>query len=164
MQRNLQMKNLVSLSFSAEDLTALDAALIVIEEKLAGLVSLTPAQVRSLAKMGEKSEVFCRSVLQVLGQNPQVVTPALGLPEANADLAALDALRPRLRRLKLLTTRGEDTLQALGADVMSAALEGYALLKVSGRSSGLEDQRRELGSRFSRSARPEEVEEAAEPV
>ncbi|GAB3513879.1 hypothetical protein [Pseudoxanthomonas daejeonensis] len=159
------MKNLVSLSFSAEDLAALDAALLVIEQKLGGLVSLTTAEVRGLAKMGEKSEVFCRSVLQVLQQNPQVVTPALGLPEANDDLAALDALRPRLRRLKLLTTRGEDTLLALGADVMSAALEGYALLKVSGRASGLEDQRRELGSRFARAGRKEdEDEEAVEPV
>ena len=137
----------------------------MVEEKLAGLVSLSPPEVRGLAKMGEKSEVFCRSVLQVLEQNPQVVTPALGLDEANADLATLDALRPRLRRLKLLTTRGEDTLLALGADVMSASLEGYALLKVSGRASGLEDQRRELGStRFARGPRREEVEPAAEPA
>lgn len=159
------MKNLISLSYSAEDLAALDAALLVVEEKLAGLVSLTPAQVRSLAKMGEKSEVFCRSVLEVLEQNPQVVTPALGLSEAQADLVALDALRPRLRRIKLLTTRGEDTLLALGADVMAAALEGYALLKVSGRASGLEDLRRELGStRFARSPRREEEEAAAEPA
>ncbi len=159
------MKNLISLSYPAEDLAALDAALLVVEEKLANLVSLTPAQVRSLAKMGEKSEVFCRSVLEVLEQNPQVVTPALGLPEAKADLAVLDALRPRLRRLKLLTTRGEDTLLALGADVMSASLEGYALLKVSGRASGLEDQRRELGSvRFGRGPRREEEDEAAETV
>lgn len=159
------MKNLVSLSFSTEDLAALDAALLVVEEKLATLVSLTPEQVRSLFKMGDKSEVFCRSVLQVLEQNPQVVTPALGLSEANADLAALDALRPRLRRLKLLTTRGEDTLVALGADVMAAALEGYALLRVSGRASGLEDQRRELGSRFARSApREEEDGDGPDPV
>jgi len=159
------MKNLVSLSFSTEDLLALDEALGVIEGKLAGMVSLTPSQVRSLAKMGEKSEVFCRNVLQVLDQNPQVVTPALGLPEANGDLAALDALRPRLRRIKLLSTRGEDTLLALGADVMSAALEGYALLKVSGRASGLEDQRRDLGTRFERTSRREdEAAEEAEPA
>lgn len=158
------MKNLVTLSFPPDDLAAVDAALAVIEARLSGLVSLAPEQVRSLAKMGEKSEVFCRNVLQVLEQNPQVVTPALGLAEATADLAALDALRPRLRRLKLLTTRGEDTQLALGADVMSAALEGYALLKVSGRTLGLEDQRRELGSRFERSARRTEEAPAAEPA
>lgn len=148
------MKNIVSLALTAEDLAAVDAALLVVEERLSGLVSLTPKEVRGLAKMGEKSEVFCRSVLQVLEQNPQVVTPALRLNEAKQDLANLDELRPRLRRLKLLVTRGEDTLLALGADVMSAALEGYALLKVSGRSAGLENQRRELGStRFDRPGR-----------
>jgi hypothetical protein len=51
---------------------------------------------------------------------------------------------------------------ARGADVMAAALEGYALLRVSGRASGLEDQRRELGSRFARSA-PREVEDEEGP-
>jgi hypothetical protein len=117
------VKNLVSLSFSDEDLAAVDTALGVIEEKLAPLLSLAPDEVRGLFKMGEKSEVFCRSVLQVLDQNPQVVPQALDLDEATADLATLDALRPRLRRLRLLATRGEDTSVALGADVMAAALE-----------------------------------------
>jgi hypothetical protein len=159
-----KVKNLVSLSFPPEDLAAMDAALAVLADTLSSLVSLLPEQVRSLFKMGEKSEVFCRSVLQVLEQNPQVVTPTLGLPEAQADLAALDGLRPRLRRLKLLATRGDDTQLALGADVMSAALEGYALLKVSGRALGLEDQRRELGSRFERSARREAEVQTAEPA
>ncbi len=82
-----------SLSYSAEDLAALDAALLVVEQKLAGLVSLTSAEVRGLAKMGEKSEVLCRSVLQVLEQYPQVVTPALGLPAANGE-AGWRGLRP----------------------------------------------------------------------
>ena len=147
------MKNLVSLSFSEEDLAAVDTALGVIEEKLAPLLSLAPDEVRGLFKMGEKSEVFCRNVLQVLDQNPQVVPQALDLDEATADLATLDALRPRLRRLRLLATRGEDTSVALGADVMAAALEGYALLRVSGKASGLEDQRRELGGKRFRGPR-----------
>ena len=155
------MKNLVSLSFSEEDLAAVDTALGVIEQKLAPMLSLAPDEVRGLFKMGEKSDVFCRSVLQVLEQNPQVVPQALDLEEANADLATLDALRPRLRRLRLLATRGEDTSVALGADVMSAALEGYALLRVSGKASGLEDQRRELGGKRFRGARKLGAEAAA---
>lgn len=35
---------------------------------------------------------------------------------------------------------------------MSFALEGYGLLRVSGKNQGLEDLRRELGTRFARGA------------
>ncbi|RYG31611.1 MAG: hypothetical protein EON93_12645, partial [Burkholderiales bacterium] len=82
-------QNLVSMSLSEAQLQAADAALATLEEVFAPLVSLDVEQVRGLFKMGEKSEVFCRNVLLVLSQNPQIVTPALGLPEAQLDLAAL---------------------------------------------------------------------------
>ena len=36
---------------------------------------------------------------------------------ARADLAALDALRPRVARLKRLNSRGNDTLIAIGSDL-----------------------------------------------
>jgi hypothetical protein len=53
-----------------------------------------------------------------------------------------------LLRLARLSARGSDTEMALGSDVMSAALEGYALLKVSGRNQSLEALRAALGTRF----------------
>lgn len=37
---------------------------------------------------------------------------------------------------------------ALGSDMMLAALEGYALLKVSGKSMGLDGLRKDLGARW----------------
>lgn len=49
--------------------------------------------------MGPKSEAFCRQTLTVLAQNPQVIPPSIDLAEAQADLAALERLRPRLARL-----------------------------------------------------------------
>jgi hypothetical protein len=72
------------------------------------------------------------------------VPDALELPEAQADLAALNGLRPVLRRLQQLTARAESTEMALGADTFSAALEGYDLLKVSGKRHGRESERRAL--------------------
>ena len=59
-------------------------------------------------------------------------------------------MRPRLHRLQRLAERAQDSETALGSDVMSLVLEGYALLKVAGRNQGLEALRRELGSRFSK--------------
>jgi hypothetical protein len=144
-------QNFLSLSFDAAQLAEVDAALAALETALAGLISLNADDRRGLVRMGPKSEAFCRQTLNVLAQNPQVIPPSLSLTEAHADLSALDALRPRLARLQRLTVRAEDTDEALGSDVMSFALEGYALLKVAGRNQGLEGLRSELSSRFAKS-------------
>lgn len=135
------MQNLVSLNFSNEDLAAVDEAIAALKRVFAPLIALQPQEIRGLAKMGEKSEVFCRQTLTVLAANPQIVPPNLGLAEAAADLAALDAPRPRLVQLQQLTERAQDTEIALGADIMSVATEGYALLKVSGKDEGLKAAR-----------------------
>ncbi len=146
-------QNLMSLALNADDLDAIDAALSALEARLAGLVALQPEDRRGLTKMGDKSEAFCRQTLTVLQQNPQVIPPSFDLVEARADLAAVDVLRPRLARLRRLTERAEDSEMALGSDVMNASLEGYALLKVSGRNQGLEGLRQSLSARFGKTAR-----------
>jgi len=146
-------QNLISLNLSAADYTEIDAALTTLEQKFAGLIDLATDERRSLTKMGDKSEAFCRQTLTVLAQNPQLVPPSLNLAEAQRDLVSLDALRSRTTRLQQLVGRAEDSEMALGSDVMSAALEGYALLRVMGKGSGLDNLRQGISSRFSRSAR-----------
>ena len=144
-------QNLVSLVLSNEQLAQAEQAVTALEQALAGLVSLSIGECRRLTKMGQKSEVFCRQTLRVLAQNPQIVPPGLALAEAQADLLALDQLAPLLDRLQRLAERGRDTEMALGADVMDVALEGYALLGVSGKQQGLDGLRKELSSRWARS-------------
>ena len=152
-------QNLLSLTLSDAQLMAIDNLLADLEKQLSGLASMDAEKRKSLARMGDKSEAFCRQALNVLEQNPQIVPPSLGLAEAQADLAAIDALRPRLQRLRQLTERAEDTEMALGSDIVTTALEGYALLKVSGKGESLKAARRELSARFARQKAPE-----AEPV
>ena len=153
-------QNLVSLTLTDAQLTAVDQALSDLEAQLVDLVALTAPQRRKLTRMGDKSEAFCRQTLSVLAQNPQVVPPSLKLQECLGDLVSLDALRPRLQRLQRLAERAGDTESLLGSDVMRCALDGYALLKVSGRNQGLEGLRKELGSRFAKSARAPEAVDA----
>jgi len=153
-------RNLVSITFAEQRVANILAAITTLETELADLVSIPAEQRRELFKMGDKSEVFCRETLGVLADNPKLVPESLGLPEAQADLAALDTLRPMLRRLQQLTERAESTELALGVDIFGAALEGYGLLKVSGKHHGLEGKRRDLSARFVRAAKAT----AAEPV
>lgn len=142
------MQNLVNLRFTPEQLILLDEAIAVIRRNSGGFIALHTDQRRELPKMGDKSEAFVRETMDVLTSNPQIVPESLGLAEAQADLAALDALRPRLRQLRQLVELAEDTEMALGSDLMSVALEGYALLKVSGKGEALKGAQRALSARF----------------
>ena len=125
-------QNLVSLDLT-DDLPKFDGALDAIEGLMDVFVSLTPEQMRKLTKIGEKSETFCRQTVAILDQNRQALPPGFDLDELKRDLAAYDALRPRLNRLKSLVAKCIDTQVALGSDVLTASYDGYGLLKLFGK-------------------------------
>lgn len=95
--------------FTDDQLKAVDAALTELETQLGGLIVLTVAQKRSMRRMGEKSEAFCRQTLRVLAQNPQMVPSNISVTGADADLLAMEHLRPRMLRLARLSERAVDT-------------------------------------------------------
>ncbi|KGM54402.1 hypothetical protein N800_02840 [Lysobacter daejeonensis GH1-9] len=155
------MQNVVSIAYTSEELAQMDSALATLRGLFDRMVKLTTEERRELFKMGDKSEPFCRQTLAVLAANPQIVPPNLGLAEAQADLAALDALRPRLLQLQQLLETAEDTETALGSDILSVALEGYGLLKVSGKSEALKGARKALSARWSKGGRTAALSPAA---
>jgi hypothetical protein len=153
-------QNIATLNLSDAQLQAVDAALTELETRLAGLVALSVPQKRSLRKMGEKSEAFCRQAMRLLAQNPELVPANVVAAGPVQDLAMLDRLRPRLLRLTRLAERASDTDVALGSDVMVASLQVYGQLKLTGASEGLQSLRRDLGMRFARTSKPEEAKAA----
>ena len=146
-------QNLIQLTLTAEDYAAIDGALTTLETRLASLIDLSVEERRGLVRMGEKSEAFCRQTLLAMDENRSFIPASVGLDDAQADLEQLDALRRRTLRLQRLTGRCEDTTTALGSDVMSTSLEGYSLLKMLGKGSGLAPLRETIASRFSRRGR-----------
>ena len=143
-------QNLISVGLTDADYAEIDGALTVLESQFDKLINLSVNERRGLSKMGDKSEAFCRQALRVLDQNRHVLPPTLDLAEAQRDLHHLDALRDRAVRLQGLQGKMDDTLTALGSDVMSASLEGYALLRMLGQGSGLETLRQGMSARFAR--------------
>lgn len=85
----------------------------------------------------------------VLEQNQGIVPPGFDFSEMKRDLATWNTLQPRLLRLRELLAKGEDTSMALGSDVITAALEGYTLMKLFGKSEGLETLREAMSVRKS---------------
>ena len=146
-------QNLVSIEFSPAELDAIDGALAVLEAKLDRLIVLTPEQRHKALKMGDKSEVFCRQTEMVLRQNPGIVPGNFDLAGLQQDIVAIDALRPRLQRLRTLTDRADDTELALGSDILSASLDGYALAKVGGKGTALDTLKEAMQTRLSRKPR-----------
>ena len=55
--------------------------------------------------------------------------------------------------MRRLLEKADDSETALSSDVMSVALEGYALLKVSGKGASLDALRQSMAARFTRSAK-----------
>ena len=155
-------QNRIAVTFADTALQNIDTAINSLEQEFAGLIGLSPDERRDLTKMGAKSEAFCRQAVNVLSEHSGVLPRNFDLAGYVGDLAALDQLRPRAVRLRRLLERVADSEMALGSDLMTASLEGYAHLKVAGRGEGLDELRKMLSVRFSRrSASP--AEPAPEP-
>lgn len=153
-------QNLIDLNLDAERVARMDAALAALEAELAGMAAMSADDMRDLTKMGAKSEAFVRQAATAFGENPGVLPRNFDLEAFQRDLAALDALRPRLQRITRIRERILGAEVALGSDLMNASLEGYAVLKVSGKGEGMEGLRKLLAQRFNRASRSN----AAEPA
>ena len=148
-------QNLISANFSAETIARMDAALATLEEIFAPFSDITADALDGLPRMGEKSEPFCRQTVIVLNQNTAVIPPSVDFDDLKQDFADLDALRPRLLRLHELVAQIENVKDALGCDILSTSFDGYGLMKMFGKSEGLESLRQAIRLRIrGRSSKP----------
>lgn len=69
---------------------------------------------------------------------------SLKLAEAQSDLATLDRLRPRVQRLQRLIEHLQNIEATLGNEVLNCALQGYTLLRVSGKNQCLDGLLKDL--------------------
>lgn len=141
-------QNIATIDPNPDRWATLDQAIETLKDHTHDMDGPAPEVLRRAPKMGDKSESFCRESAAVLSRNPQILPPSFKLDDMLADLAAFDELRPRIVELTRLLRRMEATHRALGSDVMSAALQGYKLLKVAGKHQNLEPLRKGLSTRF----------------
>lgn len=143
--------NRISFSITPEQRQAAADAVAQLRAALPPLARLEPGEKRELHGFGAANEVFARATVRALQAHPQLVPPNLDLGGAQADLDALDALRPLLEAVRLLEAELEDTFALLGHDAVDFAYDGYQLLKVSGNSdNALDALRRDIGAQFRR--------------
>ena len=134
-------QNLVSLDLGVDAVAKLDQAIAALEAFTAAFVTLSAQERQDLLKMGDKSAIFCQQTIMVLEQNTDILPATFDYDEMTADMAAYEVL-----------AKMEDTQMALGSDVMVAASEGYALMKLFGKAEGLSELQQAM--RVRRPGRP----------
>ena len=146
-------QNIVSLIIDAETLKAIDGTLTTLEKQLEDFIQLSVEQRRELLKLGPKSEVFCRETLSVMERSPGALPADFPMDSVRQDREALDQVRPILSRLRMLTSRANDTEMALGSDLYKAALEGYRFARVGGKGAVLDELKAQANPRFGNQGR-----------
>lgn len=147
-------QNLASVHFDATRWGEIDTTIDLLEELWEPmLVVLGPDVRRRTVKMGDGSEPFCRNAHVAMRKSRSRMPSDLDVDEMGRDLASHDALAERRIRIARLMEKLADTDVALGSDVMVAALQGYAQLKLGGQADALEGLRRNLGKRFEKAPR-----------
>ena len=142
-------QNFAATHLSNEQWAAVDAAIDQLTAALEpALVALSTDQRQRVVKMGDGSEAFCRTALDVIAQNAGLMPRNFDIDEMRRDLASHDALSARVVRLTRLLEKAHHTDMALGSDAMVAALEGYAFLKTAGKHEGVDALKKLLGKRF----------------
>jgi hypothetical protein len=126
----MALDNLISVSFTDDELLQIDGALSVIEKILSGkAVNLTPRQRMQYGRVAYDMEVWVDKVDSYMHQAPQLVPSFIDMAEHEADLAAHRALNPRIERLQSLLQQMQDTNLLLGADIYNNSMSYYRIVR-----------------------------------
>ena len=157
-------QNIASLVIDAETLKAIDGTLTALEKQLEDFIQLSAEQRRELLKLGPKSEVFCRETLSVMERSPGALPVDFDMDAVREDREALDQVRPILSRLRMLTSRANDTEMALGSDLYKAALEGYRFARAGGSGALLDELKAQANPRFKSSRKRKGADDDSTPI
>ena len=157
-------QNIASLVIDAETLKAIDGTLATLEKLLEDFIELSAEQRRELLKLGPKSEVFCRETISVMERSPGALPADFDMDAVREDREALDQVRPILSRLRMLTSRANDTEMALGSDLYKAALEGYRFARAGGSGALLDELKAQANPRFKSSRKRKGADDDSTPI
>ncbi len=118
--------NLISVTFSSEELTELDGAIQKIEQIIAGKTrNLSQEERRQFGRIAEQNKLFVNKAKTYMEQYPQYVPPFLDKEEFDRDFESRGIIERRLMRLEGVTEQLSDTKILLDNDNYSNALTFY---------------------------------------
>ncbi|MBB4804879.1 hypothetical protein HNP38_000151 [Chryseobacterium defluvii] len=122
--------NLISVSFSNEDLAALDQSIQSIENILSGkTINLTPDQRQQYGRIAEQNKLFVNKAKSYMEQYPQHVPGFLDKAEFDRDYTAREQVEGRLQRLASIVEQLSDTKVLLDHDNYHNSITFYRNVK-----------------------------------
>ena len=152
------LPNRVDAALSESDVQKALSSIAQIEKELNFLLTLTPSERQALPKMGDRSYSFVQKGLEVGTQHTEL-TPRYFNPAAMQKDVALHQQLSRINlALSRLRQKVQDTMHVAGSEAYIGALTVYKSLQDLPASAGLEEVKREMSQRFTRSAQPDNTE------
>ncbi|MBN3957623.1 hypothetical protein [Nostoc sp. NMS8] len=136
-------------SLSAQDIQEIKTALQKVQQKLPFLVTLSTEERRKLVKMGDKSLAFVSNSVTAAQSNREILPATFDVEELVRDYQLATALTELLISMQQLTEQVDDTLMAVGSEVMTSSLTVYDYVKTASKKTpGLKTVAEQLGERF----------------
>lgn len=149
-------ENRISVKIPSEDLTAIRAAIQVLQDKLMPhLVPLSVDERHSLVKMGDKNVAFVSKCKEFIEQNPNLVPQYISVEEIKTDLAAVETLRSLLNPVAQIASALDDSIMLSGSEALVPALSFYHHIKGAARVNvpGAKTILQELKTQFAKKSR-----------
>ncbi|MGR3856719.1 hypothetical protein [Chryseobacterium indologenes] len=126
----MALDNLISLSFTAEELTKLDQALQTIDTVLSGkTINLTSEERQQYGSIAEQNKLFVNKAKIYMEQYPQYVPNFLDKVEFDKDYLGREQVEQRLQIMSSLTEQLSDTKVLLDHDNYHNAITFYRNMK-----------------------------------
>ncbi|PXW16537.1 hypothetical protein C8D70_10334 [Chryseobacterium sp. CBTAP 102] len=126
----MALDNLISLSFTTEELTQLDKALQSIETVLSGkTINLTPEERQQYGSIAEQNKLFVNKAKIYMEQYPQYIPNFLDKAEFDKDYLGREQVEQRLQIMSSLTEQLSDTKVLLDHDNYHNAITFYRNMK-----------------------------------
>lgn len=139
----------ITAKLTAADIQAVKDAVASIQQKLPFLVSLTPAERKTIYKTGPGSLSFVQNSLQVAKNNPGILPASFAAAEFESDVNLFAVLTDLGTVTSQLASQIDDTRLAVGGEAMEEATQVYQYVKAAVKTTpGLKPVAEQLGERF----------------
>lgn len=126
----MPLENLVSVSFTQEELNQLDGAIQEIEKVLKGkTINLSPSERKQYGRIAEQNKLFVNKGKELMDTYPQHIPSFLDRDNFNQDYLARTQIEGRLIRLQGIAEQMSDTKILLDHDNYNNTLSFYQHLK-----------------------------------
>ncbi len=126
----MAIDNIISVSFSDEDIEKMNSAIALLNEALEGkAVNLTPEERRQYGSIADRNKILVDKAKFYMEKAPQTMPRTIDKAEFDRDYAARTLLEAPLRELTIVTEKLRDTKTLLDFDNLQSTLAYYRYVK-----------------------------------